>query len=389
MKDKAEKAKNEQNINLDDFVNKFLDGAQEKSDETNGIILRDETPKEMPKEMPKKKLIEKLFPKLGKKKDKKVEEKCESVIVANSNVNSITTNIIVKPEIKAINPDHMLTAPPIVSFKNVTKKFGEKIAIKDVTFQIDDLPKSGEMISIVGPSGCGKSTILRILAGLTPQFPHTEGEVRVMGDLVTGYGSDRGLVDQKYSLLPHLTVAENIAFGLKLRGMGRRDRIEKAMLWVKKISLEGSEKKFPHELSGGMQQRVSLAATLILEPKILLMDEPFGALDPKTRLRMQELLIGLWKELQSTVLLVTHSMEEAVYLGDRIFRMEANPGRLVEILSVPRPEIAPEEMRKKPWFNDIVQELLHRIESGSAAKGKLKTKTYGNEDELELFKLMG
>jgi NitT/TauT family transport system ATP-binding protein len=386
-----EETKNGQNINLDLFENKFLDGIQEKTDGTHDIILRDETPKETPK-TEKKKLIEKLFPKLGKKKDKKVEEKCESVIVANSNVNSITTNIVVKPELtepKAINPNHMLAAPPIVLFKNVTKKFGDKIAIKDVSFQIDDIPKSGEMISIVGPSGCGKSTILRILAGLTPQFPHTEGEVRVMGDLVTGYGSDRGLVDQKYSLLPHLTVAENISFGLKLRGMGRHDRMEKAMSWVKKISLEGSEKKFPHELSGGMQQRVSLAATLILEPKILLMDEPFGALDPKTRLRMQELLIGLWKELQSTVLLVTHSMEEAVYLGDRIFRMEANPGRLVEVLNVPRPEIAPEEMRKKPWFNDIVQELLHRIESGSAAKGNLKTKKYGNENELELFKLMG
>lgn len=307
-----------------------------------------------------------------------------------TNVSSEISTITVKPEVKVeANPDHMLVAPPIVLFKNVTKKFGDKVAIKDVSFQIDDIPKSGEMIAIVGPSGCGKSTILRILAGLTPQFPHTEGEVRVMGDLIQAYGSDRGLVDQKYSLLPHLTVAENISFGLKLRGVGRKDRIEKAMGWIKKISLEGSEKKFPHELSGGMQQRVSLAATLILEPKILLMDEPFGALDPKTRLKMQELLVGLWRELESTVLLVTHSMEEAVYLGDRVFRMEANPGRLVEILEVPRPDVSPEEMRKKPWFNDIVQELLHRIETGSCAKGKLKTKTYDNEEELELFKLMG
>ena len=297
-----------------------------------------------------------------------------------------TNEVKLLPESK---PTLLLEKPTIITFEHVTKKFGDKVAIQDVSFEVKDIPNMGEMISIVGPSGCGKSTILRIIAGLTPQFPHTEGQVRIVGDVISGYGVDRGLVDQKYSLLPHLTVAENISFGLKLRGMRKRDRMEKAMTWVKKISLEGSEKKYPHELSGGMQQRVSLAATLILEPKILLMDEPFGALDPKTRLKMQELLVGLWKEQQSTVLIVTHSMEEAVYLGDRVFRMEANPGRLVEILEVPRPDITPDEMRKKPWFNDMVQELLHRIETGSKAKGKLKTKEYGNEEELELFKLMG
>ena len=316
-------------------------------------------------------------------------------IISNAVSNSIGEEIRAISEEKKIEINEvkkeplLLEKPAIITFEHVTKRFGDKIAIKDVSFEIIDLPKTGEMISIVGPSGCGKSTILRIIAGLTPQFPHTEGNVRIMGDVISGYGVDRGLVDQKYSLLPHLTVAENVSFGLKLRGVGRKDRIEKAMTWVKKISLEGSENKFPHELSGGMQQRVSLAATLILEPKILLMDEPFGALDPKTRLKMQELLVGLWKELESTVLLVTHSMEEAVYLGDRVFRMEANPGRLVEILKVPRPDMSPEEMRKKTWFNDIVQDLLHRIETGSDAKGKLKAKSSNNEEELELFKLMG
>jgi len=160
-------------------------------------------------------------------------------------------------------------------------------------------------------------------------------------------------------------VLENIAFGLKLRAVRRGERLEKAQAWVKKVGLEGSEDKFPSELSGGMQQRVSIAATLILEPRILLMDEPFGALDPGIRLRMQELLIQLWAEQQATVFLVTHSVEEAVYLGDRVFLMAAKPGRLVEIMKVPRPAEPPEESRRKPWFINFSQALLRRLEEES------------------------
>jgi NitT/TauT family transport system ATP-binding protein len=169
-------------------------------------------------------------------------------------------------------------------------------------------------------------------------------------------------VDQKYSLLPHLTVVDNIAFGLRLRGVTRSERADRACEWVKKVGLEGSETKYPSELSGGMQQRVALAATLVLRPRILLMDEPFGALDPGIRLRMQELLIQLWKEQEATVFLVTHSVEEAVYLGDRIFVMASRPGRLVEILKVPRPFESPEESRRKSWFIDFSQGLLRRLE---------------------------
>jgi NitT/TauT family transport system ATP-binding protein len=185
-------------------------------------------------------------------------------------------------------------------------------------------------------------------------------------------GPDRGLVDQKYSLLPHLNVVENVAFGLKLRGISRSERRERAQIWVKKVGLEGSEDKFPSELSGGMQQRVALAATLILGPRILLMDEPFGALDPGIRLRMQELLMELWKEQEATVFLVTHSVEEAVYLGDRVFVMAAKPGRLVEILKVPRPAEPPEESRRKPWFTDFCQRLLRRLEEESPAPPAVK-----------------
>jgi len=224
----------------------------------------------------------------------------------------------------------------------------------------------------VGPSGCGKSTVLRILAGLKPHFPPTSGEVLVLGKPVTEPGPDRGLVDQKYSLLPHLNVIENVAFGLKLRGTARAERLDRASEWVKKVGLVGSEKKFPSELSGGMQQRVAIAATLILQPRILLMDEPFGALDPGIRLRMQELLIQLWNEQQSTVFLVTHSVEEAVYLGDRVFLMAPSPGRLVDILRVPRPDEPPEASRRKPWFIDFCQALLRRLEEESPASHGVK-----------------
>jgi ABC-type nitrate/sulfonate/bicarbonate transport system ATPase subunit len=257
----------------------------------------------------------------------------------------------------------------VVVFKNVTKSFKEagssRVAIQDICFAVEDAPNIGELVTIVGPSGCGKSTLLRIIAGLKPHFPPTKGEVHVFGKPVQEAGPDRGLVDQKYSLLPHLNVIENVAFGLKLRGTGRSERRDRAQDWIKKVGLEGSERKYPSELSGGMQQRVAIAATLILQPRILLMDEPFGALDPGIRLRMQELLIKLWSEQEETVFLVTHSVEEAVYLGDRVFLMAAKPGRLVEVLKVPRPAEPPEESRRKPWFIDFCQALLRRLEEES------------------------
>jgi len=276
-----------------------------------------------------------------------------------------------KPEglLRAPPAQHLLAPPDVVTFKHVSKTFGHgpdaKLALQDINFTIEDLPNVGELVTIVGPSGCGKSTLLRIIAGLKPHFPQSSGEVLVQNKPVQEPGPDRGLVDQRYSLLPHLNVIENVAFGLKLRGVKRSERFARAQEWVKKVGLEGSEKKFPSELSGGMQQRVAIAATLILQPRILLMDEPFGALDPGIRLRMQELLIQLWNEQQSTVFLVTHSVEEAVYLGDRVYLMAPDPGRLVEILKVPRPAESPEESRRKPWFINFCQGLLRRLEEES------------------------
>ncbi len=287
----------------------------------------------------------------------------------------------VESPVAAGKSDHASAAAPavrpdVVVFKNVTKSFGNgtaaKVAIQDVSFVVEDKPDAGELVTIVGPSGCGKSTVLRIIAGLKPHFPPTSGAVEVFGKSVLEAGPDRGLVDQKYSLLPHLTVIENIAFGLRLAGVARAERLERSREWIKKVGLEGSEAKYPSELSGGMQQRVSIAATLILQPRILLMDEPFGALDPGIRLRMQELLIRLWTEQQGTVFLVTHSVEEAVYLGDRVFVMAAKPGRLVEILKVPRPDEPPEVSRRKPWFIDFCQALLRRLEDASPSPPGVK-----------------
>lgn len=276
-----------------------------------------------------------------------------------------------KPQAKAEAPGH----PEVVKFTNVTKRFGTgketNVALQDVTFTVHDLPNTGELISIVGPSGCGKSTLLRMIAGLEPHYPPTSGTIEVLGKTENRPSSEKGLVDQKYSLFPHLTVLNNFAFGLSLRGESRSTREDKAALWVKKVGLDGCESKYPHELSGGMQQRVAIASTLVLNPRILLMDEPFGALDPKIRNKMQELLVQLWNEQQSTVFIVTHSVEEALYLGDRVFRMGSRPGRLVETIQAPRPDIPPEEMRQKKWFMDMTRELLYRLEQDKNAAGEL------------------
>lgn len=260
---------------------------------------------------------------------------------------------------------------PVVEFKNVCKSFGERLVLSNVNFRVDDIPNKGELIAIIGQSGCGKSTLLRLIAGLEPHFPQTSGEAFVFGKHLDVAGPDRGVVDQSYSLFPHLTVLKNIAFGLKLRGVSRKDRYALAREWVEKVGLHGNEDKYPGQLSGGMKQRVAIASTLILKPKIILMDEPFGALDPKIRRSAWKLLVDLWKEQESTVFIVTHSMEEAYYLGDRIFRMGTNPGRLVEIVQAPRPDIPAEEMRKQPWFTAAVQELQRRLETDAPPSGEL------------------
>jgi NitT/TauT family transport system ATP-binding protein len=259
--------------------------------------------------------------------------------------------------------------PPVVEFQNVTKKFNvgrpnEFTAIEEITFVVDDLPGRGEFIAVLGPSGCGKSTILRLIAGLAPQHPPTKGRVLVQNQPVTRPGADRGMVFQDYTSFDNRTVLDNVTFGLECRGMPRRQRYSLGMEWIEKVGLNPATDagKYPHELSGGMRQRVAIARTLILRPRIILMDEPFGALDPTTRINMQDLLVRLWREVEATVFFITHSIEEAVYLGDRVYLMSSSPGRILEEMAVPPPDRPALEMQREPRFLETVYYIRDKIQ---------------------------
>jgi NitT/TauT family transport system ATP-binding protein len=267
------------------------------------------------------------------------------------------------------------TLSPVVEFRSVTKTYAAGTrraftAVKDVTFRIDDLPGKGEFVGILGPSGCGKSTILRLIAGLLPQHPPTSGEVLVRDQAVTHPGADRGMVFQDYSSFPNRSVLDNVAFGLECQGIEKMERYALARDWVGRVGLDPDKDlhKYPHELSGGMRQRVAIARTLILHPRIILMDEPFGALDPVTRQEMQDLLIGLWRELEATVFFVTHDVSEAVYLGDRIFVFSNSPGTILSEETVPAPDRPAREMRREPGFLERVFEISTLLEELEAAK---------------------
>lgn len=227
----------------------------------------------------------------------------------------------------------------MIEIESLTKKFLDKhgdetIALNDVSITISD----NEFLTVLGPSGCGKTTLLRAVAGLTD---YTSGSITVDGRPVTGPGPDRAMVFQNFALLPWLNVLENISFGLKLNGSPRQQRMSRAEELVKLVGLTGSERKLPGELSGGMQQRVGLARALAVEPRVLLMDEPFGALDEQTRRILQEQLLTIWEKRRITVIFITHSIEEAVLLGDRVVLMTPRPGRIQKIVDVPlaRPRV--------------------------------------------------
>ena len=253
----------------------------------------------------------------------------------------------------------------IVQFSNVTKRFGSLTVIRDVTFAVPDLPGAGEFVSILGPSGCGKSTVLRLIAGLAPHHPASSGLVLVGGKPVERPGSDRSMVFQDYTSFDNRSVEDNVAFGLECRGVGSKERRERAREWIEKVGLDVKRdaSKFPSELSGGMRQRVAIARTLILSPRIILMDEPFGALDPLTRMSMQDLLISLWREVQATVFFVTHSIEEAVYLGDRVYIFSSAPGTILREMEIPKPHRPPKVMQREPAFMEKVFEIRDIIEN--------------------------
>jgi NitT/TauT family transport system ATP-binding protein len=260
--------------------------------------------------------------------------------------------------------------PPVVEFRNVSKMYaGAKpfTAVKNVTFKIEDHPIQGEFICILGPSGCGKSTILRLIAGLAPQYPASSGEVLLFGKPVGPASSDRGMVFQDYTSFDHLRVWENIAFGLQCQGIAASECRERALTWIGKVGLSPSKDadKFPHQLSGGMRQRVAIARSLILNPRIMLMDEPFGALDPATRLAMQDLLIALWSEQKSTVFFITHAIDEAVYLADKILIMTPAPGTILQETVMTRAREPARVMQRRPEFQDQVfalREIMEKLE---------------------------
>ena len=257
----------------------------------------------------------------------------------------------------------------VVDFRHVTKRFGSLTVIRDVTFSVADLPNKGEFIAILGPSGCGKSTVLRLIAGLRPQHPPTEGTVLVGGQPVECPGPDRSMVFQDYTSFDNRTVEDNVAFGLECRGVAARERRARAREWISKVGLDVARDaaKYPGELSGGMRQRVAIARTLILSPRIILMDEPFGALDPTTRLHMQALLVELWKEAQATVFFVTHSIEEAIYLGDRVYVFSSAPGTILREMVVPPPDRPPKEMLRDPAFVERVCEIRDLMDNLAAS----------------------
>ena len=217
-----------------------------------------------------------------------------------------------------------------------------------------------DFVTILGPSGCGKSTLLRIVAGLDRQ---TAGEVLLDGRRIDGPGADRGMVFQSYTLFPWLTVRENVCFGLRERGLARDVQLEVAQGFIAKVGLTGFEHHHPKQLSGGMQQRTAIARALANDPRMLLMDEPFGALDHQTRELMQELLLGIWEDQRKTVLFVTHDIDEAVFMGSRVVVMSARPGRIKLDRAVALPHPRHYSVKTTPEFTELKRELTEQVRS--------------------------
>lgn len=265
------------------------------------------------------------------------------------------------------------SGPPVVEFRNVTIRFGNFTALSDVSFAIHDTPGMGEFIAIIGPSGCGKSTVLNVIAGLlTP----TEGQALAYGQPITGPSRERGMVFQQYSSFPHLSVLKNVLFGLSVNKaqmrLDRSQRMDRAMQLIREVGLDGHEHKYPHQLSGGQQQRVAIARSLAVEPRILLMDEPFSALDEPTRLQMQELLVNLWHRLHPTIFCITHSVAEAVYLSERVWIFTKCPGQIAYDVCdciPPTAGVPPMVAQERPEFKEavrVVNEAFRQVQQGTA-----------------------
>jgi NitT/TauT family transport system ATP-binding protein len=243
----------------------------------------------------------------------------------------------------------------ILSVAGVSKTFpGGTVALQATDLAVQE----NDFITILGPSGCGKSTLLRMVAGLdTP----TTGSIELDGRAVMGPGADRGMVFQSYTLFPWLTVRQNVCFGLREKGMPAAQQEDISSRFIRQVGLNGFENHFPKQLSGGMQQRTALARALANDPRILLMDEPFGALDHQTRELMQELLLGIWEQDRKTVLFVTHDIDEAIFMANRVVVMSARPGRIKCDLPVTLPHPRHYAMKTTPGFSELKARLTEEI----------------------------
>lgn len=250
------------------------------------------------------------------------------------------------PEVKA-RFDKLKARPKLLEISGLSKHFhskaGEIIALQDINLTVH----RREFMSVLGQSGCGKSTLIRILAGL--ETPST-GLVLVDGNPVIGPGRDRGMVFQSYTLFPWLTVKQNVMYGPRMAGKDDSINEAEARQWLALVGLDQFEQSYPHQLSGGMKQRAAIARALANEPRILLMDEPFGALDPQTRQQMQAYLLQIWKNVDITIFFITHDLDEAIFLSDRILVLDPRPGRIREIVEVPVPRPRDHEQLRCPEF---------------------------------------
>jgi NitT/TauT family transport system ATP-binding protein len=238
-----------------------------------------------------------------------------------------------------------------LSKKYSSKSSGECLALQDLSLTI----KKGEFFALLGPSGCGKSTLLHIIGGLNS----ASGTILINGEPVKGPGLNRGIVFQEYALFPWLTVIENVAFGLKMKGVPKKERLQVARENLALVGLSGFEKHYPEQLSGGMKQRTAIARVLAYDPEVLLMDEPFAALDAQTREILQGELLRIWEKTNKTIIFVTHSIEEAVFLAQRVAVITARPGRIKKIVDIPLPipRYAEEDIRSSASFSEIRHEL--------------------------------
>ena len=255
-----------------------------------------------------------------------------------------------------------------LSIQGVSRTFTSPKGVKtQALLPVDFEVQENDFVTILGPSGCGKSTMLRIVAGL--DHP-TQGRVLLDGQPVEGPGADRGMVFQSYTLFPWLTIAQNIRFGLRERGLSEADQKDRSEFFIAKVGLRGFEHHFPKQLSGGMQQRTAIARALANDPKILLMDEPFGALDNQTRVLMQELLLGIWESARKTVLFVTHDIDESIFMANRVAVFSARPGRIKTELAVDLPHPRHYTIKTSPEFMELKARLTEEIRTESMASAE-------------------